>query len=233
MPVTNLTDIKPQYLETIELIRGYLKAELGKTGPVSVPVTELKNIAAPWKINRYLGQLAQDKLIEPLPQIEIEIFESDEPGEVEIVCIKTIEELQEYRHSLQGISGHSISFPVSSWPVLEMRFTNSQEVVVTAHELAGDESRMLTYGDLGFADKRNGRPNVYWEFLLILAKHGGQLSPSEQELPHRNKVSKWKQGVKEQLQKVFRLDSDPFYPFETNNQYEIKFTIQYHEQSPE
>jgi len=233
MPIAKLADIKPPYLETIALVRGYLKEELGKTGPVSIPISELRSIAAPWKVNRYLGQLAQDKLIEPVTEIPTEVFDSEEPGDIIINCLKTIEEIQAYRHSLQGISGHCISFPISNWSILEMRFTNSQEVVVIAHEPAADESRILTYGDLGFSDKRNGKPNVYWEFLLILAKYQGQLSPRERSLPHRNKVSKWKQGLKEQLQEVFRLPSDPFHPFEENHQYEIKFSIQHHEQNTE
>lgn len=227
MPRATLADLKPQYLETIELLRGILKAELGKTGPVDVDISELKSIAPPWKINRYLRQLAQDKIIAPIAEIPPEKFEEETPGHVTVDCIKTIEEMQEYRHSLQGQSKYSVTFPISSWSVLEMRFINPQEVIVTANEPAGIERRTLTYGDLGFADKRNGTPNVYWNFLTLLAKHGGQLSPTERSLPHRNKVSKWKQGVKEQLKEVFRISEDPFEDFDDNHQYELKFNITY------
>lgn len=229
MPQDTLTELKPPYLETIELLRGHLKQQLGKTGPVEVDITELKGIAAPWKINRYLRQLVQDGIIEPVEPIPVGQFDEEDPGSIVLNCLKTVEEIQEYRHSLQGQSGHYVQFPISSWEVLEVRFVNPQEVVVAAHEPSGAERRTLTYGDLGFADKRTGRPNTYWEFLAVLGKHDGQLNPTVRELPHRNKVAKWKQGLKNQLQLVFRLDSDPFQDYSENQQYELKFSISYPE----
>ena len=227
MPRDTLAELKPQYLETIELLRGHLKQQLGKTGPVEVNITELKRIAAPWKINRYLRQLMQDGIIDSVEQIPVERFDQEDPGSIVLHCLRTIEEMREYRYSLQGQSGHYIQFCVSSWDILEIRFLDDQEVLITANESGGIERKQLTYGDMGFADKNSGRPNKNWEFLMFLAVNNGMFTPSRHVNMSRNQVSQRKRLLKKALQKVFCLNSDPFNEYRQNYGYQLRFPITY------
>jgi len=227
MPRTTLSELKPPYLKTIELVRAHLKEELGKTGPITIEVAELKAIAAPWKINRYFKHLAQDKIIEPVEEIPPSKFTEENPGTVELICLKTIEEIQDYRYSLQGQDGHFVQFPVTSWSILEIRFMNDQEVLVTAHEPSSVVRKSFTHGDLGFAKKTNGQPDKNWEFLTLLARHDGSFSLSHRHSSSRNTIATRKKELLKKLQAVFRLNSDPFEPYRENNAYKLKFPISY------
>lgn len=230
MPKDNLRDLKPQYLEVIELVRAGLKSQLGKTGDVPLTLSDLKSIAPEHKINRYLRQLAQDKIIAPMPMIsfaEIDVHAAVDGTEPEVVvhCLKTVEQIQEYRFSLQAEIGEVMKFPVSSWESLEIKFVTKQQVILAAHEASGVRRADATYAVLGFANKKDKKPTIAWEFLYLLSAHGGVISPTNVDLKSRNQLAKHKQELKEQMQIVFGLDTDPFHEYRTNRQYEAKFSV--------
>jgi hypothetical protein len=227
MPITKLSELKEQYLETIELIRGHLREELGKTGPIQIEINKLERIAAYWKINRYFKQLAQDKIIEPVEEIQPAQFNEENPDAIELVCLKTIEEIQDYRHSLQGQGGHFVQFPVSSWSVLEIRFMNDQEVILTANEPGGVVQKSFTHGDMGCAKKIGGQPDKNWKFLTLLARSEGSFSLSDRHSSSRNTMATRKRELVKKLQAVFCVPSDPFEPYRENNAYKLKFPISY------
>ena len=214
----------------IELVRAGLKSQLGKTGDVPLALADLMNIAPEHKINRYFRQLAQDKIIAPMQEVRFEGVETSavtngSVPEVVVHCLKTIEQIQEYRLSLQVEIGETVTFPVSSWEALEIKFVTEQQVILIANEASGVKRADATFVELGFINKKTKKPTVAWYFLYALAVNAGVISPSNVTGYSRNKLAKHKQELKEQMQKVFRLDSDPFQEYSTNRQYEAKFSV--------
>ena len=227
MPEASLDELKPPYLETIELLRACRKQELGKTGATEIPIAKLRMIAPVWKINRFFTALAQDDVIEPINELTPEQFDAEQPGGVTVHCLKTIEEIQQYRYTLQGQSDQLVQFPISSWVVLEIRFTTDQEVLVTANEASDTVRKQLFYADIGFADGRDGSPDESWELLMFLAHRNGILNPSEHREMNRNQLSQRIRHLRKKLKNIFCLDNDPFEKFNRRKVYQLKFPITY------
>lgn len=79
----------------------------------------------------------------------------------------------------------------------------------------------LSFEDMGLKDGRTNEPSAQWAFLLVLAKYGGELKPSDSGAQIRFK--KQKQLLSAKLQSYFSIDFDPFYPYERS--YRAKFTL--------
>jgi hypothetical protein len=91
-----------------------------------------------------------------------------------------------YRHwqaeALEGIlRTATVSSPkgrdpvgVSNWEDVEIEFLSDERVQIWT----GSKSETRNYGEMGFADKRDGKPNQSWVILRTLAQLGGTLADS-------------------------------------------------------
>lgn len=109
------------------------------------------------------------------------------------------------------------------WQHIWLQFADDETVMIHA----GHFMRQASYADMGFADARGKgvRPNAQWRFLLLIAKKGGEISPKDGEANDRFK--KQKQLLSEKLQRYFRMDADPFYPYNETKAYRIKLKLMY------
>jgi hypothetical protein len=109
------------------------------------------------------------------------------------------------------------------WQHIWLQFIDDETVMIHA----GHFMRQASYADMGFADARGKgtKPNAQWRFLLLLAKKGGEISPKDSEADGRFK--KQKQLLSEKLQEYFRMDADPFYPYNQTKVYRIKLKLMY------
>jgi hypothetical protein len=225
-------DLKNKYIEFVELLRAARTKSFGKTGFTQVKVPDMLAIVPCPQVNVFLANLARDGVIESMNKDYIDFYEImaffkevDPSPTIEIQCLMTADEILAYRHQLQGKPTDSVTFPISSWLVLEMRFITDQRVLLTAHESAGVIQNDYAYDELGFANKKDGRPNMEWAFLYLLAKNEGVVSPSNPDVKDRANMKKRKQLLKDHLQRIFCQDTDPFFDYRDNQQYELRFQI--------
>ena len=92
MATADLKQLKPQYLKFIDLIRAHRIKELGKIGPTYVPKAEIKAIAPEYKIKRFIDRLINDGFLGSKIK--------ENKSELVFNCLKTAEQIQEYKRSL-------------------------------------------------------------------------------------------------------------------------------------
>lgn len=106
-----------------------------------------------------------------------------------------------------------------AWQRIWLQFEDDENVMITV----GQFRRGASYADMGMADKRGKveKPNLQWQFLLLLAKKGGELSFKDSEADA--KWVKQKELLSKKLKSYFRMDSDPFFPY--LSKYKIRLTL--------
>jgi hypothetical protein len=106
-----------------------------------------------------------------------------------------------------------------AWQRIWLQFEDDENVMITV----GQYRRGASYTDMGMADKRGKteKPNLQWQFLLLLAKKGGELSFKDSEADA--KWVKQKELLSKKLKSYFRMDSDPFFPY--INKYKIRLML--------
>ena len=106
-----------------------------------------------------------------------------------------------------------------AWARIWLQFEDEENVMITV----GQYRRGASYADMGMADRRGKtlKPNMQWEFLLLLAKKGGELSFNDSEAD--DKWVKQKELLSKKLKSYFRMDSDPFFPYV--NKYKIRLML--------
>ena len=117
---------------------------------------------------------------------------------------------------------HSFPFTIPSgttWENIYIQFKNREAVTITTSGHSHDTS----FADMGFADGRDGKPNVQWYLLLLFAKHGGTLTAGNPDA--RAKYKKQKQNLAKALKKYFGIDYDPFKPYGKSDGYQIKINL--------
>lgn len=228
----NTADLKEKYIAFVELLRTARTESFGRTGYTQVRIPEMLDIVPSPQINAFLTNLASDGVIEPMKKEFIDFYEimsfykeAENQQYLDIQCRMTAEEILAYRHQLQGKSTDRVTFPASSWVVLEIRFLTDQRVLLTAHEAAGVIRNDYAYDELGFANMKNGNPNMGWAFLYLLAKHEGVISPSNPDIKDRMNMKKRKQSLKKHMQRIFCLDTDPFFDYRQHQQYELRCQV--------
>jgi len=132
-------------------------------------------------------------------------------GEGKLVLIAgTDTPLQDFKKAmLPGAEAESgmVHFPTPAgarWRNVEIRFTDPQAASVRV----GDVHRVLTYTQMGMANKKNGKPTVQWELLWSFAQGNGLLDWSHSDADRKNQ--KRKEKLAGDLQAFFRIDGDPF-----------------------
>ncbi len=107
------------------------------------------------------------------------------------------------------------------WEKFYIQFRNAEAVTIRVSGHTHDTS----YADMGFADRRTGKPNTQWGLLLLLAKNGGSLTTSNSKA--NDKYKKHKQLLSDTLKGYFSMDTDPFKSYEKDDGYAVKMTLVY------
>jgi hypothetical protein len=95
---------------------------------------------------------------------------------------------------------------LSDWPDIEFSFTSEERVNIL---VKGKIRQPANYGDLGFADRRNGRPAKAWDALKALAESNGVLTNGSAIQTDWPAVEKRAQEIRVRLRRLFKLDTDP------------------------
>jgi hypothetical protein len=113
---------------------------------------------------------------------------------------------------LKNTKGKSFPFNLprgTKWEHFTIQFLDKEKVRIT---VKGRECE-TNFTDMGFDDRRNGKPNQQWALLLILARRGGELAWKDSEA--KKKYKKTVQLLADGLSAYFtQIDKDPFWPYE-------------------
>ncbi len=109
---------------------------------------------------------------------------------------------------------------VTDWGDIEIWFLSEERVQI--HSGPSIETR--NYSELGFEDRRNGKPNQAWVTLRVLAQENGIIRDAANTGSQWPKVEKRMQEIRKVLRKHFSITADPV-PFVKGTGYRAKFTI--------
>jgi hypothetical protein len=93
----------------------------------------------------------------------------------------------------------------TSWAQINITFISDHRVQI----VVGESRENANYGELGFADARNGNPKAAWETLRTLAERNGVLEYSGIAQDDLLKVEKRVQELRAIFRRKFGLVSDP------------------------
>lgn len=230
-------DAKQDYLQFLDVLYRARESELGKTGRTRISLSELYRIfLRASRLNEFLEQLEQDEIIDSRGMgftFDYKASKNDTfintngTNEIEVFCTKTKEQILEYKLSLKANYADLGIVPrVKNWGELQL-IIHSDKVHSTVITRNHPNGYILDYKDMGFASKRNGKVNLNWVFLCLLAKNNGLLQKNDTELTRLfPDISKSKQRLKTTLGLAFGIKDDPFYPIRKyKNDLHLKFAI--------
>ena len=94
------------------------------------------------------------------------------------------------------------------WENFILKFLDDRTLEIHVLEIV----HKVTFEEMGFADGRNGKPNMLWSLLILFAKNGGIIKPESPRALENMKKAKSRLG--EKLREYFPLEYDPFLPYE-------------------
>jgi hypothetical protein len=109
---------------------------------------------------------------------------------------------------------------ISGWEDIEIEFLSDERVQMRV----GGNVSTRNYGEFGFEDQRNGKPNQAWIVLRHLAEAGGTLKNSAAVNKDWPAAEKQIQRIRKVLREHFLLDGDPL-PFVPGIGYQARFKI--------
>ena len=111
--------------------------------------------------------------------------------------------------------------PDLGWNEIELIFTCDEGLLIRCRKR---EAR-IGFEALGFADRRSvGKPDTLWWLLRSLADYNGAI-PWKNNLAANRMLPKRIQLLRDRLQSVTGLKTDPFYPYRKNGEYKVRFKI--------
>jgi hypothetical protein len=93
----------------------------------------------------------------------------------------------------------------TSWQEVKISFVSDERVQIRI----GTWTETCNYGELGFRDRRDGKPNRAWICLRMFAKQGGTLPIGKGSLDARVTLEKAVQEIRKALRSHFGLPADP------------------------
>lgn len=108
----------------------------------------------------------------------------------------------------------------ASWQSIEVSFLSTERVQIRN----GTETETRNYSELGFADRRNGKPNLAWVTLRTLAEERGIIRDAGKTGGDWPKVEKRMQEIRRALRKHFSITADPI-PFVEGTGYDACFKL--------
>lgn len=131
--------------------------------------------------------------------------------EIEIVQIKRQE-----APSVGRVTHHAPA--PGSWPEIEIVFLSDERVEICS----GSVRKTYNYAELGFEDRRNGKPNGAWTMLRDMANNTGTIARPPAGRTRAN-AQKRIEEIRERLRCHFNIQTDPI-PF-NGNTYQATFKI--------
>jgi len=110
--------------------------------------------------------------------------------------------------------------PEVNWENITILFLSDERVQVEAGATAGT----YNYAEMGFMDKRSGRPNQAWGILRTLARAGGVIPNVARDSNEFIAMGKRIERLRATLGKYFKIVSDPI-PLDSNRGYCCRFHI--------
>lgn len=124
----------------------------------------------------------------------------------------------EKRLSREGMTPIELP-PGTKWEDITIRFMDGETVKIKAKDLAWKRN----FKDMGFANSRNLKPNVQWQFLRSLSECHGKFTWGNRRANYKLKARKKNLAIG--LKQYFGIPSDPFYPYKQVKAYETKFNL--------
>jgi hypothetical protein len=115
---------------------------------------------------------------------------------------------------------HVAKLGAASWDRIEILFLSDERVQISS----GTNAESRNYCELGFADRRNGKPNLAWVTLRALAEGRGIIRDGAKTGVVWPKVEKRIQEIRTVLQKHFGITEDPL-PLVKGTGYRARFKI--------
>lgn len=109
---------------------------------------------------------------------------------------------------------------VEDWPDIEISFLSDERVQIRS----GQQNETFNYGELGFVDRRDGKPRRAWILLRHLAESDGTIREGTAIQMSWSQVEKGVQEIRQLLRQHFGLSGDPL-PFAEGNGYRTRFRI--------
>jgi len=112
-----------------------------------------------------------------------------------------------------------------SWEEVSMAFVSDEAIKVRARK----QLKEYRFDQIGFNNKKNGKPNILWLFLRALAQRGGELSWENAgrygTQLNQNQVQSNVKRLRKLLRDFMGIKEDPFYPYRKVKAYQTKFTL--------
>jgi hypothetical protein len=108
------------------------------------------------------------------------------------------------------------------WEDIEISFLSDERVQITT----GNQTETRNYGELGFMDKRGGKPNEAWKLLRTLARARGHIPSSARRADPDDILALGKrfERLRKTLMNHFGISSDPV-PLDAAHGYNCRFKI--------
>lgn len=106
------------------------------------------------------------------------------------------------------------------WEDVKIEFISDERVRVTI----GPRLQTLNYGEMGFDDKRSGKPNQLWGMFRALAQAGGTVPNAARNSKDFAAMLKRFERLRKKLKAHFHIASDPI-PLDSTRGYCCRFTI--------
>jgi hypothetical protein len=109
-----------------------------------------------------------------------------------------------------------------SWMEIQIEFISEERVQIWFQ----GEPTTVNYEEMGFCDRRNGRPNRCWSLLRLLAQHQGTIPVAGRRSTDWPAIEKRVQQIRKLLQSHFGISQDPL-PFEKRVGYQLRCQIKF------
>ncbi len=110
----------------------------------------------------------------------------------------------------------------ATWDSVIIRFITGDSVDIRA---GGRPIGPKHYRELGFDDKKTGRPDLLWGYLKYLASMNGDLTDDEmgekRAAPFKKNISR----LRARLVAAFGIAADPFHPCYKSGSFRTRFII--------
>jgi len=168
--------------------------------------------------------LGQAVHIKPTSLVSLEEVEDH----IRITFAMALEKLEIEEHNQDEKTGKEsiVKFPSPPdlcWEEVSMAFISNKAIKVRAR----GQLREYRFDQIGFENKRSGKPNRLWFLLQVFGARGGQLSWQDLSSTGMtaNQVQSNVKRLRKSLRKFMGIEDDPFYPYWKVKAYEAKFAI--------
>jgi hypothetical protein len=106
---------------------------------------------------------------------------------------------------------------------IEMTFIDDEIIKIKVRDI----SRVYNFAELGFKNRRNGRPNRIWDVFRELADNGGWLSITRNSLPRgtSKSLNTALSSLRRLLNAFMGLEGDPFLPYRAGEGWQTHFKL--------